>query len=284
MNSKVFADFKFLFKVFAFEPLKSKTFTYLWIGFHIFSFVIQFFVIWTFRHVVLYTYDPIGKASDYIKLFSTFCSYASAIFVSLRQEKSHEKILNQEENLEILMEKFYVNADAVKKKFHKSFKKKFVLLFSFQIYGSVQELVLKQGETQTVRFIVAFLFPAVFCVLKLLHTIFYIELNKYHFDVLNDQLLHVKDLLKINEKSLKDSKYNRFLFKRLKFCRDFYRMLVNINESDNECMGFFYLVNQVNLYIHTLSSLYWMTFRTINQHFDPMICKYFHFLILLSLN
>lgn len=275
MDSEVFASFKLLFEAFAFEPVANKKIlTDSLIGFHAGFAIAQLFVILKYWNYIIYTYDPIGKTSDYIKVFSTFFCYASGIFVSWRKEKCYVNIAYQVKNLEILMEKLYVNVSDVQKRFHKSYKRKFVLLLTVQVYGIVQELIFKQGETQTSRYIAAFTFPSIFCTLKALHAVFYVQMNNNFFSVLNDQLLHVNELLKINEEKLLHKKYNKFLFKRLKVCRNFYRILININGSQNECMGLYSLVDQINLYVHILSSLYWTTFRIFNQEFELLICEF----------
>lgn len=273
MNSKVFASFKLLFQVFGFENLNFKyDFTSPWLTIHSAFVVVQFVMIIKYWNFIVYTHDSLGEASDALLLIYTMFSYSVAIFVSWRHKKIHQNIFGQLKNVEVITEKFYVNMEEVLVKLQKKYKRKFVFLICFQLYALAQELVNKRDEDQSFRFFLVFSFPTIFCTVKHLHGIFYIDLNNMLFSVLNDQLLQLQDLILINELKLKSKKYSNFLTKRLKLCRNFYRTLMNVNGLQNECMGTFYLVNYINMRIHIIGRFYWIIFRIINQHFKLEKC------------
>lgn len=132
--------------------------------------------------------------------------------------------------------------------------------------------MVKSTSSQTLRFLYGFTIPAFFCYLKLLHTIFYNDMLNSFILVLNEQIEHLSKLVKFNETRLNQKHYSKFLMKRLKCCKNFYKIIKNINELQNS-VGAFFVINHVNFNIRILSSLYWTTFRLLNQTFISLICK-----------
>jgi hypothetical protein len=265
MESATFAPLKLLFEVFSFEPWRGQSdFEGFWSFLHVVFFAIQFCVILTNRNTILYTFDRIGKSSDLIKFVTTFCAYASGLLVSYSHKRRYQQLMEEEKKLEKLMKSFQVDIENIRRSYKTNFAMKFFYLSIFQIFIIVQDLYFKKGERQTVRFILSFTFPAIYGTLKFLHSIFYIDMKTKYFKVLNDQISSVKELIELNEKNLKNHKYNKFLFRKLEDCQKLFRTLVKMTQSENRCSGVFYLVNQINLYVHILCSLYWMAFRMIN--------------------
>jgi hypothetical protein len=265
MESATFAPLKLLFEVFSFEPWRVQSdFEGFWSFLHVVLFAIQFCVILTNRNTILYTFDRIGKISDVIKFFTTFCAYASGLLVSYSHKRRYQQFMKEEKKLGKMMNSFQVDIENIRRSYKMSFAKKFFYLLIFQFYIIVQDLYFKKGERQTVRFILSFTFPAIFGTLKFLQAIFYIDMKTEYFKVLNEQISSIKELIELNEKNLRNHKYNKFLFRKLEDCQQFFRILVKMTQSENRCSGSFYLVNQINLYVHVLCSLYWMAFRMIN--------------------
>jgi hypothetical protein len=225
MDSEAFKSFRLLFKAFAFEPLDG--FSFSWIYLHGVFCAAQFVVVFIFQDNILYTVEIIGNFCDLIKFYTRFLSYGSGIFISWLYKIREEKFKIEKANLEALMDELYVDHEKIPESFRRTFKVKYFLLL-FQIFLMVQEMILKSDERQSFNYAVAFTFPAVFCTLKLLHVIFYIDLKNKYFEVLVNQLQHVNTLIGMNELKLKNE----------------------------------------NLYIHTLCNLYWLTFRIINHHWS----------------
>lgn len=270
MDFEVLSSFQLLFKAFAFEPLENENiFKNVWIYCHGIVFITQFFTVFIFRNKILYIQDRIGKACDLIKFFTRFASYGSGIFVSWYLKSRFEKFTIEKKNLDILLDKFYVDTRTISLKFHKRVKRKFLFLL-FQIYLVIQEMIIRSEERQSFRYTISFAFPCLFCTFKLLHEMFYIDMRNEYFEVLNEQLKQIKILIDINENKLKNEKYNQFLFKRLKLCRNLYRILIRMKNSENKTFGLFHFFNQINLHNHILCNLYWLTFRFVNNYKEPL--------------
>jgi hypothetical protein len=265
MESATFATLKLLFEVFSFEPWRIKSdFEGFWSFLHVIFFAVQFFVILKNRNTILYTFDRIGKFSDLIKFFTTFCAYTSGLLVSYLHKRRYQQLLDDENKLEKIMKSFQVDIENIRRSYKTPFARKFFYLTTFQVFIIVQDLYFKKGERQTLRFILSFTFPAIYGTLKFLQAVFYIDMKTKYFKVLNEQISSVKDLIELNDKNLRNHKYNKFLFRKLEDCQKLFRILVKMTQSENRCAGVFYLANQINLYVHILCSLYWMAFRMIN--------------------
>lgn len=276
MNSRVFHKLKFLFEVFSSEPITgSLFFSNFWLFLHAVFCVAQLLVIIKYRNIILYTYDGIGKFSDYIKLLSSFFSYFTIIYVSWKHKSCYREIHCQLGNLKILLQKLRINIEDVDKTFKKTYQRKLLIFMAIQLLEISQETLFKSNERQSLRFVLAFTFSLIFCFLKHFHAIFYIDLINNYLVVLNEQLQYVSELILCNEERLKNKSYNKFLIKKIKICRNFYQILFRINGMQNKCMGQFFLVNHINFYIQILSSLYWVFFRLFNQEFDGFVCKYY---------
>ena len=74
----------------------------------------------------------------------------------------------------------------------------------------------KFEEEQTLRFISVLTFPVYLLNLKHLHSIFYIDMINNYLIVLNEQLCQIAEFSNYNEMSLKNYKFNKFLYKKLK--------------------------------------------------------------------
>lgn len=273
MDSQVFRSFKFLFEALGFEPIKKRLkLSKCVLCLHFIVAIVQIVVIIKYRDIILYTYDNIGKFCDYLKLFASFCSYYAAIYVSWSHSNCYDEIALGVGSLNISMEKLHINVESVNQKFIKSFRNKFILIMLLQVLGIVLQAISKNSESQSMRFIFAFTFPVTFAIFKNFHALFYIEILNNYIMVLNDQLTELKKLIFLNESKLKSKKYKKFLLKKLRLCRKFYRILLNINSLRNKCMGVFLLINHVYFHIYFLSSLYWITFRVFNTEFNLLIC------------
>lgn len=274
MDSKVFRSFKFFFASFAFEPLKVELrFNYSWLWFHSALALVELIVITKYWNSIVYVLDPIGKFVDEIRLFSMFVSYLAAILVSWYHKNMHKEISRQVNRLESTTEKFYVSLEDHQKILHNSYKRKFLFLLSFQLFLIAEELYVKYGEVRTLRLILSLSVPSIFCTLKHLHGMFYIDMANNFASILNCQLLNVKNLMKINETKLKNETYWQFLFGRLKLCKSFHKTLTQLYELVNQWMGAFFFVNQINLHINILTHVYWITFRVFNEKFNLLLCK-----------
>lgn len=275
MDSQVFRHFKVLFSIFGFEPItkNAKLTNYCWLSFHCVFAVLQLILIIIYYDVIMYTYDEVGEVSDVIKFQSIFCAYFAAIYVSWINTSFGQNPSVLVKNLEILMEKFHVNINEVHKKCHKNLKQKFFFLIMTHFISIVQTVVYQRNETQSIRFACTFTLPFVFCYMKQFQEIMHIELVNHYFEVLNDELKKLNELITCNDTILCDKKYSEFLFKRLKLCKNFYAILFELKELGNSRKGSIIFINQINFHIHILSSLYWTTFRIFNQLFDPKVCK-----------
>ena len=275
MDSEHFSKTKLIFEVFHFEPWKLKsTLEGFWVFFHYVLFGVQIFVILKFKDIIFYYFDPLGNTSDHIKFTTTFFSYASCLIVSINYKKRYQKLKKNEKKLSEIMKSLRVDIDSVHKSYKKIHLKKFWFFLIYEVFIIAQELVLKKTEPQTIRFILAFTFPAIVNTLKFVHIIFFIDMKNKYLSVLNYQILKVKELIEMNEKRLKNPKYNKFLFGKLKILLNFYKLIVKMTKAENKCSGIFYFVNQVNLYVHILCSLYWITFRLINMPLSSLNRKY----------
>lgn len=273
MDSRKFRCFKRLFEAFGFERFKKNyKLTNYWFGFHAIAALLQFIVVMKYSGKVLYTYDVIGAFSDYVKFLLTFGCYFFAIYVSWANRESDENITNHIGYLNYLMENIHKNVDDVHEKCYKSFRRKFAFVITFHLIGVAQTFLFQSEETQSVRSLIVFFLPIAACYVKQFHSLFFFDLMNNYFEVLNDQFQELNVLIKCNENYLRNRNYNKFLFKRLKLLRNFHATLFNLKELENKRMGPFYFVNQINFYIHILSSLYWIAFRFFNQKFNPAIC------------
>lgn len=273
MESKMFQPVTFLFKVFGFEPLSGRRMTNLWLLFHLVLAFSQFLVVLKYRNAILYTFDMIGKFTDHAKFISTFVSYFMAVFVSWKHKNRLGEISNEVKNLEAMLESLHVNIQSVHERIFLIPNRKFLFFLAVQFLEISLEMTIKNQEAQTMRFLASFTFPLFFCYVKHLHSIFYIDMVNFYISVLNDQLSQLNELIWQNERRLRNPKYNKFLYMKLKICRNIYKILLNLNEMENECMGWLFYVNHINLCIHVLSNIYWITFRIINQEFSVLICK-----------
>lgn len=274
MNSQVYDNFKALFRFFGFEPYpKKRRFSQYWLGLHMSFAIVQLMVIIKYRSRILYTFDRIGLFGDYIKLMSSICAYFVAIYVSWKYASCYRAIEIEVKNVSVLMKKLRVNVAEVGRRFIWKFRNKFVLLMTLQMLGILLQAISKYSEKQSIRFIAAFSIPTLFTILKYLHGLFYVEMMNSLILVLNDQIKQISVLITMNETKLKNLKYMKFLVRRLKICKNIYKILFNINTLQNKCMGLYFLINHVNFHIYFLSSFYWMTFRLFNQEFSILTCK-----------
>lgn len=284
MDYEIFRPFKRVFEVFSFEPSsKPSKLSYFWSTFHVTFAVLQCVVIYIYSELIFFNYDLIGKSSEMMKYISVFASYFSALYVSFYGKSCYQEILYEIENIEILLEKFHCNINLMNKKLYKKFQLKFFALMLMLLYATVQEPIVKMEEEQSLRFIWAFTFPLYLLNLKHLHSIFYIEMINNYLIVLNEQLCQISEFTNYNEKSLRNKKYNRFLYKKLKLCKSYYNILYNMNEYVNKCMGLFLLANTVNINAQILADIYWITFRIFNQEFGRLNSKKIFYLIRIKL-
>lgn len=273
MDSQVFRNFKFLFEALGFEPIRGRLkLSKCLLCLHFIVAIAQIVVIIKYRDIILYTYDRIGKFCDYLKLSSSFCSYYATIYVSWSHSNCYDEIALEVKSLKILLEKLHINVEKVDRRFINSFRNKFILLMALHVLGTIIEAIAKNSESQSMRFIFAFTFPVTFAILKHLHAMFYIDMVNNYILVLNDQLEDLKHLILLNEIKLKNKNYKKFLLRKLRICRKFYRMLLNIRSLQNKCMGVFFLINHVYFHIYFLSSFYWITFRLFNTEFNLLTC------------
>jgi hypothetical protein len=208
MDSNEFASFKLLFGFFAFENVLIKfDFTRYWIAFHFVCAIVQLFGILKFWNLVAFTSDPVSETFDIIKVTSSFFAYFTAILMSWRRMKVSQEKSFEMKKIENLMKKLYVNVDNVQRNFHQSYKRKFLILSCFLFYSYVQEILIKK-DIQKRRYIAALSFARFFSVFKTFHGIYCIELTNHYFSVLNNQLLHLQDLIKINETNLRNKNYS----------------------------------------------------------------------------
>ena len=271
MDDEAFRLFKKVFEVFSFEPFKKPTkLSYFWPIFHVTFAVIQCVVIYVYSELIFYNYDLIGKSSEMLKYICVFVTYFSALYVSFYGKSCYHEILYEIANIEILLEKFHCNINHMNKKLNKKFKVKFIALMLLLCYATIQELIVKIEEEQTRRFITAFTFSSYILNLKHLHSIFYIDSINNYLIVLNEQLCQIAEFSYYNERTLKNHKYNRFLYKKLKLCKNYYSILCNMNDYVNKCMGLFLLANTVNISAQILADIYWITFRIFNQEFGRL--------------
>lgn len=274
MNSQELRHFKLLFSVFGFERFtENNKITNCWVSCHGCFAILQVVLILLYRNEIMYTYDLIGEVSDVLKLLSTFCAYFAAIYVSWSSKRYDKNVSFLVKNIKILMEKFHVNVDEVHKSCYKSLAKKCFLIVIVHLFGVLITVAFQHKETQSMLYTCAFTLAFVFCYVKQLQGILYVEIINHYFEVLNGELEKLNELITCNEKLLLDKIYGDFLFKRLKLCRNFYGILYELKEQENIKMGPIMFINQINFYVHILSSIYWATFRTFNQTFEPMICK-----------
>lgn len=270
MDSHEFRRFRLLFEAFGFEPfMQSKLLGDYWTKLQMFLVFVQVTVICIYRDYIVYDQDVVGLSWNFAMLFSTFCSYFIAIYVS----RKNYTIPYHQENLRVLMEKLYVNPDRVHENLHQSYKLKFSILITLQTVALIEEVIFFSDESQTTRFIYACSIPIFFCYMKHLHAIFYIDLINCYLSVLLDQMQDLTELIICNETKLMSWKYNKFLFQRMKLCKSFYTILYDMNQWQNESAGKFFLVTQVTFYVHILSNLYWTTFRFFNTEFYLLICE-----------
>lgn len=274
MDSHKLRRFKLLFEAFGFEPfLGNVKFANYWLSIHAILAIVQFIAVINYSDLILYTYDVIGAFSDKVKCLTSFASYFTAIYVTWANRSDDGNISRQIKNLEALTGKLYASVDDVNEKCYKTLKKRFLFLTAVHFTALVQAVVFQSSETQTQRFLFAFTFPFIFCYVKQLHAIFFIYLINNYFEVLNDQLQNLNELIKFNENHLRNKNYDKFLVKRLKLLRNFHAVLFNLKELENKRMNQFFFVIELNFYVHILSTLYWTTFRIFNQPLNPTICK-----------
>lgn len=252
------------FQVFGFEPInKYPKLSNLWFSTHILIVVAQITTIY-FNMDVFYSLDVVGNINDITKFTSLFSCYFVSLWSSIYYKETFANITTEIKKLEILLMNFRVSPSDLKESVAVGFKKKSFLFLTTVIVVTIQDGLTKLQEPQTLKYISLFGFPLIYLSIKYLHIIFYFNMIEAYFHVLNEQICQLNEFIIYNE-SLKNKKYNQFLYKKLKLCKNYYTILHNINSYVNECMGFIFLFNIVNFYLHILSEIYWFIFRLFNQ-------------------
>ena len=252
------------FQLLGFEPIyKHPKLSNVWFSAHILTVVVYITGIY-YNVDVFYSLDAVGNINDITKFFLLFCCYFVSLCSSVYYKKTFMNIKIEIEKLQILLNNFRVSTSDFKESVAIGFKRKFFILIISVICVTAQDVFTKLSEPQTVRYITVFGYPLLYLSMKYLHTIFYVDMITAYFHVLNEQICLLNELISYNE-SLKNKKYNQFLYKKLKLCKNYYTILHNINSYINECMGLIFMLNTVNFYYHILSEIYWFVFRLFNQ-------------------
>ena len=270
MDTPTFRRIKFFFNAFGFESHK-------WFSFIIFFNLLfacsQFVFIFLHRDSIFYTSDMIGNVSDNVKFLLSFATHFVAIYVSWRNGRNDGKLSRRFACVRSTIVQLNVDVVAVDEKMLKNFLRKLKMLLATQFMTVAQEVFFQYNEPQTMRWVAAFTFVLTFGNLKNIHVVFYLDLINAYSRELNNQLENLSELIKFNELNLQNRKYNKFLYNRLKLCRDCHALLYEIIEIQNESTGCLLLINYLSSWTCILSSLYWIVFRIINQHLYSPISK-----------
>lgn len=259
------SSIKIAFQILGFEPINEHPkLSNLWFSAHIFIVFVQITVIY-FNMDVFYSLDIVGNINDIIKFILLFSCYFVSLCSSIYYKETFMNITIEIENLQILLKNFRVSPSDFKESVANRFKQKSAMFIFTVIFVILQDVFSKLSEPQTVKYISVFGFSLFYLSMKYLHTIFYVDMIGAYFHVLNEQICQLDELIIYNE-SLKNKKYNQFLYKKLKLCKNYYTILHNINSYINECMGLIFMFNTINFYLHILSEIYWYVFRLFNQN------------------
>lgn len=222
-------------------------------------------IIFIFYHdAIIYTKDFIGEACDMLKILFAFASWACGIYVSMQYPKVQDKLSDCFTKMEQLTSTFYVNPVDSFQKFSKNFKRKFFILLGIQFICNLVEILILSEERKTLIYIAFVWYSLLYSRMKQLHIIFYVDMLNRYFDILNDQVENLRELLDCNEK-LMNEKYEKFLAKRFATYHKYLRILHMANQLINKCNEPFLFIHHQNIFVCVSSSLYWTIFRLYNQ-------------------
>jgi hypothetical protein len=264
MDHQEFTVYKKLFNLMGFEDLlKYKTIHLIQFAIMTFHIIIMAF----FYNDIIFINDPIGTCTDLLKVIATFLSSYMGLYVSWKFKYVRPIIKQKFDGMDDIKRTFYVNSEKVLRKFQKNYKIKFIFLLGFISFRWMIELMKFQEEPKTFYFICAILYEMAYNFLKQMHSIFYIDYINHYFTILIKEIEHFKELTDCNEK-LKNTKYEKFLEKRLRMSHEYFQILCDAKKLVNKRSGPFLLFMQINLFVHNSAILYWTIFRFYNQKED----------------
>ena len=282
MNTKAFRGMKFLFRFFCFEPLdtsdnyyqsaeNARRYTlmyYCWYIVHLIVWTFQISFIWKYQDLIFFTYEFIGEFSDRTVYFVSFLAYFIFQYEAFRDREKYLEIFKEFYKLEMLLQRNRYELNLTYAKIYKKYVVKFIIFSILYFTINISSFIIKFDEKQTKNFFFAYIFEASLHNLKQFHLIFYMDLVNFYLKILHKQLTELTEFSGYNEKSLKNSKYNKFLIQKLKTYKCQYNILFNISELMNEVMGCSLFISNFLFFMKILRSVYWFIFKSLNTEFN----------------
>lgn len=280
MNMQSRSFLKLLFRLFCFEPtpdtpgkLFNKYHLYCYYSTNLLFMLFQAFLIYMNQEKIFFTSDLVGKSVELALFFFSFFSYFFFQLEAIWYKSQYFKIFKEINRLEGFLKKYRRNVDETYKIFYKKYILKLTVFSGFTAITIISVFLAKFNETLTRNFWLAFVFQHCLQHIKQFQIIFYIDLIEFYFKILSNQFEELIEFSGYNEKSLKNSNYNKFLCKKLLLYKKNYNILYNITEKINEVMSYSLFFIIIVYYQKFLSDVYWFTFRILNSKMDILIRK-----------
>lgn len=256
-----FENIKKIFMVLGFENSRYRI---VILRFNLILLALHIVILASYRTDVVYTLDSLSESCDTLKVFVTLSSWICEIYLIWKYPVLRADVWDYFNEMDMLMETFYVKAMSSKCKLCSKYVWKFYIITGIYISRIITEIIVIREETQALFFTTFTLYSLMYCLFKQVHVIYYIDMLNYYFEVLNEQVEYLSELLQCNEK-LKSEKYENFLIKRLQITHQYYQILRDSRKLINKWFEPFLFVYQLKIVGYISASLYWMIYRLNNQ-------------------